>query len=242
MPNFTVGLDLGQSRDFSALVVAERVHVIVPPSEDIPPLDAYTYGDRDVVDEYHVRFVQTWKLGTPYDVVVDDVAELMQTPAFRRRAVLCFDATGVGGAVSDLLSAAYRQGRLGDHWPKRFNLVAGFSSRALEKGGRSAGGGSVHKGDLVARLVRLHETGRIVVPPGLPGAEDLVKQLRAFKLKQNARTGNVTYEAARESDHDDLVIALALAVWLRHRHDEPRYLTPAGVLREKPEAVATNAS
>ena len=198
MPNFTVGLDLGQSRDFSALVVAERVHVIVPPSEDVLPLDAYAYEGHNVVDEYHVRHVQTWRLGTPYDAVVDDVATLMQTPAFRSRAVLCFDATGVGGAVSDLLNAAYRQGRLGDNRPKRFNLVAGFSNGSREKGGYSTGGGSVHKGDLVARLVRLHETGRIEVVAGLPGSEDLVKQLRAFRLKQNARTGNVTYEAAHE--------------------------------------------
>ena len=51
---------------------------------------------------------------------------------------------------------------------------------------------------------------------GLPGAEQLVKEVRAYTVKQSARTGNVSTEAEREADHDDLVIALALAVWYSH--------------------------
>ncbi len=67
----------------------------------------------------------------------------------------------------------------------------------------------------------------------------LESELRAFSLKQTT-AGALAFEAKRESDHDDLVIALALSVWYRHHHDEPRYLSPAGELLEKAWAVPTN--
>jgi hypothetical protein len=34
----------------------------------------------------------------------------------------------------------------------------------------------------------------------------------------------VAYEAAREADHDDLTVALTLAVWYPHPKDPPRYV------------------
>ncbi len=40
----------------------------------------------------------------------------------------------------------------------------------------------------------------------------LVEELQNFKLKITT-AGNDTYEAWRESDHDDLVLAAAMAAW-----------------------------
>jgi len=42
---------------------------------------------------------------------------------------------------------------------------------------------------------------------------ELVKELENFKVKVNIQTAHDSYEAWRESDHDDLVLALALACW-----------------------------
>ncbi len=64
-----------------------------------------------VEDTYHVRHIQRFELGTPYDAIVEQVGELMSTPALRNDAVLVFDRTGVGGAVADLFSQAYMRGR-----------------------------------------------------------------------------------------------------------------------------------
>lgn len=257
MGNFTIGLDLGQTRDFSALVIAERVQVLYPrptsvsgfPERDdlgdpLPeglPDDAYRTDDRWVVDEYHVRHIQRWELGTPYPVVVDAVADLMAASVFRRRAHLVIDATGVGAAVCDMFTQAYRGGHLGDLWPQRVTLTAGFSHDGRVHG-RYASSSTAHKGDLVARVVSLFERGRLVMPPGLPQADALEKELRAFKLKQSSRTGSVSFEAQHEKDHDDLVIALALAVWVRHHKDEPRYIVhdEAAEPQEKPWNIATN--
>lgn len=239
MPNFTIGLDLGQARDYSALIVTERVQVVCG---ELSPDDAYWYQGRRVFDEHHVRHIQRWELGTPYPVVVDNVAELLQTPDFRRRAHLVLDATGVGGAVADMFVEAYKAGRLSRYWPQRITLTAGFSSAGPGRARGHQANLTAHKGDVVARLLSLFERGRLMLPPGLPLADALEKELRAFKLKQGPRTGNLTFEAERESDHDDLVIALALSVWSRHGYDEPRWveLGSDDEPREKDGNVATN--
>ena len=44
----------------------------------------------------------------------------------------------------------------------------------------------------------------------------LLKELRTFKVKITA-AGNETFESWRESDHDDLVLAVALSLWMGER-------------------------
>lgn len=227
MANYCIGLDLGQSRDYSALIVAERV--LLP--DHTPPERAFADDIADPVDEYHVRHIQRWQLGTPYDVVVEQVAELLQEPELRK-ALLVADRTGVGGAVFDLFRSAYGEGRLGDVWPRGVTLTAGFSRGPVSAASEGHGWTTAHKGDVIARLLVLFERGLVKLPPGLPQSDVLVRELRAFKLKQNERTGHVSYEAARESDHDDLVIALALSVWFRHNYASPRFVNARGELRE----------
>jgi hypothetical protein len=48
----------------------------------------------------------------------------------------------------------------------------------------------------------------------------LVTELRAFKVKITA-AANETFESWRERDHDDLVLAVALACWLGQRIPVP---------------------
>ena len=47
-------------------------------------------------------------------------------------------------------------------------------------------------------------------------AEVLTKELLTFKVKITT-AGNETFEAWRERDHDDLVLALAVALWYAER-------------------------
>jgi len=218
-----VGLDLGQKRDYSALVVAERVEYGLP----VPT------GHSDL--GFHVRHVQRWKRGTPYTNVVEDTAALMRSPEMQSWPMLVFDATGVGGAVADLIHQAYRRGDLGEcqFCPLGITFTAGYSP-----GGAAAFGfndNTAHKGDVIARMALLLNTGRLLLPPGLPGGEDLEKELRAYQIKQR-KTGSVYTEAGKESDHDDLVTALALAVWLGPLwgRDRQRYVGNDGELYDKP--------
>ena len=52
--------------------------------------------------------------------------------------------------------------------------------------------------------------------PGDPLSATLEAELRNFDLKLT-RAGTATFEARTEGDHDDLVIAVGLALWLAER-------------------------
>jgi len=57
----------------------------------------------------------------------------------------------------------------------------------------------------------------------LPLAEVLKREMLMFRAK-TLPSGGDSYEAARERDHDDVVLAVALACWARHGLTEPRVL------------------
>ena len=49
----------------------------------------------------------------------------------------------------------------------------------------------------------------------LPVAETLRKELLTFRVKIDPRTAHDSYSHWREGDHDDLVLATAMACWFR---------------------------
>ena len=69
----------------------------------------------------------------------------------------------------------------------------------------------VPKRELVRGLVTAFENGRLKIAKGLPLAEAFIGELQAFQVRLTAK-GRDTY-AARSGEHDDLVLAVALAVW-----------------------------
>src|SRR5262249_41940183 len=71
---------------------------------------------------------------------------------------------------------------------------------------------------------------RFHIAPSLPEAVTLGRELQQFRVKVSVLTGNETFEAWRERDHDDLVLAVALACWYGEHHQP--FLRPA--LIEKP--------
>jgi len=72
----------------------------------------------------------------------------------------------------------------------------------------------VPKRDLVMCVQILLQSGVLRFPTEekLPGSAMLAKEMQNFKYKISAK-GHDTYEAWRESAHDDLVLALACACW-----------------------------
>jgi len=59
----------------------------------------------------------------------------------------------------------------------------------------------------------MYNSGRLKVAETSPEVATLIKELLNVGLKINLRTAHDSYEAGRESDHDDLVLATAVAVW-----------------------------
>ena len=100
---FFVGVDFGQSRDFTAIAVVER-------AETTGEWDAGRYAWRKEVS-LHLRYLERIALGTPYPEVVERVVHVTRWPDLAGRctlgarveSALAVDGTGVGRAVVDLL-------------------------------------------------------------------------------------------------------------------------------------------
>jgi hypothetical protein len=197
---YYVGLDLGQSADYTALAVMQT----------LPTYGAAT-GKHST--ELHLRHLERYPLKTPYTQIADHVRDLLSGPSFtvpvlengrvaKPSTQLIVDATGVGTAVTDLLTE------------RRMNFVevtiTGLGQKVSRNGTRKY---SVPKQDLVAALeVPLHK-GTLKVAKGLELWSVLREELLNFRRKQNRQTAHISYEHWRESDHDDLVLAAALGCW-----------------------------
>ena len=88
-----VGLDLGKTRDPSAIAVVEREEPRLAWMPSMPR-------------RMEVRYLQRIPLGTPYTRVVERVGQVVRHPRLYGRCRLVVDATGVGAPVVDLLKAA----------------------------------------------------------------------------------------------------------------------------------------
>jgi hypothetical protein len=182
------GMDLGQVQDYSALACVEMVR-------------------EEWGKEFNVLHLHRWPLGTPYTTpegqrngIAEDLAELIDRA--RRPVILVLDATGCSRPVVD----TFRRYGLGVKRLAPCVITAG--SQATHQGGWW----HVPKRDLAGAVAAGLEQQTLHIAPGLKLAPVLAKELSTFKVKVTT-SGNETFEAWREKDHDDLVLATAMAVW-----------------------------
>lgn len=192
MNRYFVGLDLGQAQDYSALVVLER---------PVVPVGTPRHLRRPA---YDLRYLHRWPLGTAYPAIVKDVRTLLQQPPLPN-SILMVDQTGVGRAVVDMLAEGLRGQVTCMFMP--VTITAGQQATVSDTGCFN-----VPKKILVGTLQVLLQSRRLRIGRSLPGAAALVKELENFRIKiTNAR--QESFEAWRASQHDDLVLAVALAAW-----------------------------
>jgi hypothetical protein len=110
------------------------------------------------------------------------------------------DKTGVGVAVTDLLKER----------GLRFTSVTIHGGERATRNGREH---SVPKLDLVAALEVPFHSETLKVAEGLPLWPTLREELQNFRRKVDKKTAHTSFEHWRETDHDDLVLAAALACW-----------------------------
>jgi len=163
----------------------------------------------------HLRHLERYELGTLYPDIAEAVAALLTAPELspnefdgvrikRTRPELVVDQTGVGPAVTDLLK---KRGL-------RFRAVTITGGNETNYGG---GSWHVPKRDIVGALEVPFHTGELRVAEDMVLWPALKKELLNFRRKISLTTGHDSYEHWRESDHDDLVLACALACWWGRR-------------------------
>jgi hypothetical protein len=158
-----------------------------------------------VVQRLGVRHVERVPLGTPYPRVVDRVRQIVQSAPLRGRCALAVDATGVGEPVVDLLRAA----RLG------CELCAVTITGGEYQHSRGSAW-SVPKRDLIAQVQVLLERDELRIARRMPDAGSLVRELLDMQSTTTS-SGRRRLGADGYGQHDDLVIALALACWRARR-------------------------
>jgi len=195
--SFFVGVDLGQRRDFTAIAVVER---ITPVKRGFDHL-LWMATEETAADEWVVRHAERIRLGTPYTDVVRRVVEVARRVTQGGECRLVVDATGVGMPVVDMLRAA--------------GPGCGMEAVVLTGGQSDHFDGRVWRApklDLLARLQTLLEGKRLRIARGAREARTLVRELLDVRVKRQ-RNGRVRVGAEGVGEHDDLVLAVALAVW-----------------------------
>ena len=191
---FAVGIDVGQAHDPTAICIASRI-VTMPTN---PALASINPHPRP---RYEVLHLERLRLGMPYPAQVDHIeAMLCRAPLDRLAPRVLVDYTGVGRPVFDMFA--------GRHALRRAQGVVITGGR--ETSGTAAGW-SVPKGELVSKLQALLHSGDLRIASSLPDAAVLARELQDFRVRFT-EAGNATFNA-REGAHDDLVLALALAVF-----------------------------
>jgi len=153
--------------------------------------------------ELHLRHLERFPLGTQYTEIAGLLLNLLSgAPFSKAKTELVVDKTGVGVAVTDLL----KERGLGH----TAVTITGLGQRTNRTGSREY---TVPKHHLVAALEVPFHNGTLKVASGLKDWPELRGELLGFRRKQNPRTAHVSYEHWRASDHDDLLLAAALACW-----------------------------
>lgn len=190
---FFLGLDLGQTCDFSAIAVLERAELM----GNWDPV-IFAWEKRILL---RLRHLERIPLGTPYPDVVARVKSVTGQVASGGLCDLAVDGTGVGRPVIDLL----RRSSL------PCNLLPTIVTGGMSES-RSNGFHHIPKKDLIAGLQIALQQEKLQIAAGLDFGPALVTEMAEMRVKITS-SGHEQFGAWREGSHDDLVFAVALACW-----------------------------
>ena len=189
---YYLGVDLGQKQDPTALALVRRMEY------------RCAYGGPRF-DGLGVVGLERVPLGTPYPVVVERLKRLTHRVDLLGRVKVVVDATGVGTPVVEAMRAA--------------GLGAEVTSVTITGGAAETHKGldyHVPKQDLMMGLQLLLEKGELKISRKGSEAGARVKELVNMRQQTGVR-GRIRVGAEAFGEHDDLVMALALAAWKAKR-------------------------
>ena len=212
MSNLTLGVDLGQTQDFTAVCLAERVQMMQPVFDDV----VVRYKPIDV---FHVGLLYRWPLNTAYFQIVRDVHEILYDSG-HPEAHLALDATGVGADIAKLFHEAWVAKKLGTRRPSNYKITGGSGADLYRNPYMMVG-----KIELVGIMQRYQQAGLLRISPHLELAPVIKAEMKNFQATI-LPSGHETM-AARTGTHDDLLQALSLAMHhslVYHRGDPCRQI------------------
>jgi len=154
-------------------------------------------------------------LATTYPNIVLHVRRVVCAEPFLGRSEIILDLTGVGRPVADLFASEGLR-------PIKVNITAGVAETITDKGVHH-----VAKLLLISTVQTLLHDGRLQIQKDLPDAAALKAELEDFRAVVTD-SGRWTF-GARSGQHDDLVLALALACW---RANRPRVIVTDQMLEQ----------
>lgn len=200
-----VGIDVGQAHDPTAIAIVSRIT-----TDTTNP--GLSFLNPEPNPRYEVQHLERLRLGMPYPAQVDHLEALLcRSPLNRMAPRVLVDYTGVGRPVFDMFA--------GRHALRRAQGIVITGGRDTTCHGP---GWSVPKGELVSKLQALLHAGELRIAATLPDAPVLLRELQDFRVRFT-ESGHATFNA-REGAHDDLVLALALAVFGLSRPETVREL------------------
>jgi hypothetical protein len=181
---FIVGVDLGQTRDHTAVVILQRT--------------------GDFGETISLRHAERIPLGVSYLDQAQHLAGMVAQPQLAGRCRMGVDATGVGPPVIEMLRPV-----VGCPLTPVI-ITAGRTQTTDTRQWRH-----VPKRDLIAGALVSMEKRYMRISRKMPFAALLTDELAAYRVKISADSGHDSYaNDAREAEHDDLVLAFAIAVFL----------------------------
>ena len=191
-----LGIDLGKTNDYTAICGIEKWQ----------QYKEWPYEDERLGEaKYRLVYLERFPLGTDYvdqakfaKVIYDDAIDRYSDDKLRPDLLL--DATGPGLPMLDVFKKIipYSQGVYitSGHEVNRENSIY-----------------YVPKKHLATNLQIIIQGKRLAFGRNIPELKTLKDELMNFQYKINEQTGNVSFEHWRERDHDDMVLAIAIALW-----------------------------
>ena len=182
-----IGVDIGQSQDPTAIVVADPVR-------------------RENEIHYEIRFLKRLPLGLPYPSIIEELIRIYHNipepeGKLKLRKQVWIDATGVGKPVVDLIRNTSSSIKLHEVY-----ITGGEAKDNINPWLRVI---KLPKAYLVSRLQVMLGYGRIHLP-NTEEALSLQEELKNYTIRVN-ENASPEFGAFKVGTHDDLVTALGLA-------------------------------
>ena len=206
-----VGMDLGQLQDFSAISVLRLMEITQPVTVDDDP--NRRNNAFDVFQEYHLVHLERFQ--DSYVGALDRLEAVLNHPGImldQKETIL--DASGLGQPVVEMA------------WNRQIEVVP-MCITGGETPRYSEGKYYVPRHELISCVISIFQSERIKIADELELKQLLIDELSSLTVKKRA-TGAETYETAKSTEHDDMVMSLSMPLWLaQQRNVQQRVTTDA---------------